>query len=398
VWHHTTWLLILVLVLLPVLYSYVVYPIILELGCFLSKKGHPQFAQPEGHFPEVHILMAVYNEEIVLPAKMASIVALDYPAGKLHVWIGSDASTDATPLMLKEWSERIDHLHLHIFESRRGKAAVINELAEAIKSVAAADAVILLTDADIIFSPGLLQHIVPHFDNSRVGLVDTIIAPKQSPVFPDHESRYWQWENRIKWMEGALWGCTMGASGGCYAIRIHLFHPVPQDFIVDDFFLSMHVLQQGSQAIMEEKAQSYVFNQTEAGEEFRRKRRIAAGNWQNFRHYAGFFADSFFPVGFCFFSHKYLRWITPFLLTAAWMVLLLWYLLGPGCPWWLLIILLLSIATPLSALVLRRLPLQGKWLFGWVYFIWMQYALAIGAIDYLKGIRSNVWEPTKRVS
>lgn len=394
-WHHTTWLLLTVLVIFPVLYTYLLYPLLLELWHVLGKKAIT--TAPAKDWPEVHIVMAVYNEEVVLPDKLASIATLDYPAEKLHVWIGSDASSDATDDILSVWSAGRINTHNVRFNARRGKASVVNHLAEEVSKLAGKDAIMLLTDADILFSPSLLRRLIPRFHEDKVGLVDSVIVAREKQS-GDHESTYWKWENRIKWLEGSLFGSTMGASGACYAIRASLFRQVPDNFLVDDFFLSMQVLQQGYAAVVEDSARCVQYGSASPVEEFRRKRRIAAGNWQNFRYYRKYFVRRFFPVGFCFYSHKFLRWLTPVFLAATWLILLGWSILGPGCPWWLLVILILSLATPLAALMLKTVPLPGKWLWGWVYFSWMQLAMALGTLDYLKGIHSNVWEPTKRVN
>jgi cellulose synthase/poly-beta-1,6-N-acetylglucosamine synthase-like glycosyltransferase len=70
-------------------HTYALYPML--LGFLARGKSLPaeRFERDE-EFPEVAVLMAVYNEEAVLEATLASILASDYPAGKMKVYIGSD--------------------------------------------------------------------------------------------------------------------------------------------------------------------------------------------------------------------------------------------------------------------------------------------------------------------
>ncbi len=58
-------------------------------------------------------------------------------------------------------------------------------------------------------------------------------------------------ETRIKYREGKIWGTMMGAYGACYAIRNELFTLVPDGYTVDDFFITMKVLEQKYKCILD---------------------------------------------------------------------------------------------------------------------------------------------------
>src|SRR5690606_16045091 len=85
--------------------------------------------------------------------------------------------------------------------------------------------------------------------------------------------------------EGLIWGTMMGAFGGLYSIRKSFFAPVPRNFLVDDFYITMHALAKGKLAINELSAVSYEDASNKISEEFRRKVRISAGNFQNLSVY-----------------------------------------------------------------------------------------------------------------
>ena len=126
------------------------------------------------------------------------------------------------------------------------------------------------------------------------------------------EKVYSQIEVKLKNREGNLWGTMMGPTGGFYAVRKELFEPVPENFLVDDFFICMKILLKEKKAVSSMDAIVYedVINNLE--DEFRRKVRISAGDFQNLNFFKGILINPFKPVAFSFISHKVLRWIAPF--------------------------------------------------------------------------------------
>ena len=116
-------------------------------------------------WPLVSILVAARNEEANLPRCLASLRALDYPAEKLEILVGDDASTDRTRAVAAAalagfagtW--RVVPIEKNLGQAR-GKANVLAHLAHH----ARAD-YLLLTDADIAvpptWVPAMLRHAAP---------------------------------------------------------------------------------------------------------------------------------------------------------------------------------------------------------------------------------------------
>ena len=52
--------------------------------------------------PSAAVIVAVYNGARTLPACLASLRRLDYPADRLELIVVDNASTDATPRLLAE--------------------------------------------------------------------------------------------------------------------------------------------------------------------------------------------------------------------------------------------------------------------------------------------------------
>ncbi|MEO0734626.1 MAG: glycosyl transferase family 2, partial [Bacteroidota bacterium] len=134
-------------------------------------------------------------------------------------------------------------------------------------------------------------------------------------------------------------------------------------------------------------------------DEFRRKVRISSGNWQNlvrFRHLWWPFWQN--GLAFAFFSHKVLRWWTPFFLLIG---LISGVLLAVtlGNHWFTVVLCLSVLGGGLVLLVdyfLAPLNVHLLGLRNLRYFVAMNAALLVGCYRYLTGISSNVWQPSKR--
>ena len=142
-----------------------------------------------------------------------------------------------------------------------------------------------------------------------------------------------------------------------------------------------------------EKQYQIVFNPEAIGleevstsleEEYKRKIRIALGNFQNLKRFQSVLIKKFWPVGYAFLFHKVLRWFTPHIL----IVLILSLILNP-------LTTLLGIGLLMFGFVqflLVKWKIHGRV----AYFCAMNLAMLMGHIRYLKGVKSSVWQPTKR--
>lgn len=375
-------------------HSYLLYPLLVR---FLGRniKETPKRKPSYQDLPEMFILMAVYNEEAVIEQKLQTILNATYPKDKLRIIIGSDKSTDATDTIIQAYADKDPRIDLQRFESRTGKIGIINQLYKNVGPLPGS--ILVMTDANAMFEEDLLLQLAMPFDDSKVGLVAANIL--NSGVREDgishHEKTYIQGENRTKYLEGELWGCMMGAFGACYAMRAELYRPVPAGFKVDDFYISMKVLEQGFKAIKSVDAICYEDVSNEITEEFRRKVRISSGNFQNLAVFYKMLWPGRGAVSFAFLSHKVLRWLGPYFMLGAFFSAL--YLSQVNVFYAVAFILqnMLLLILPIEWLCRRSgvhfIPLRFV-----TYFYYMNLALLAGSIKYIKGDRQNVWEPTKR--
>lgn len=373
-------------------HTYLLYPVLLKLFTIGRPNNLLVYTEESPELPTISIVMAAYNEEKVISEKIRSIFETSYPASKISLYVGSDNSTDATNRLVTEASVQYPGIHLTAFDHRQGKASIINQLSQ----IAKGD-IIILTDANVFFTPTLLFQLVKHFKSPETGIVGGNIVntnnTKKSGISLQ-EKTYLKSENHIKYREGILWGSMMGAFGGCFAIRRKLFEKIPDKFIVDDFFITMAVLNKGYKALNELDAICYEDVSNVIHEEYRRKVRISIGNFQNLAYFRKMLWPPYKGTAFAFLSHKVLRWITPFMLLLTLLSNL--FLLNTPFYQFTLITQAVLLLLPLIDFLFKKIGLHIVPLRFVTHFYSMNMALLQGFFKYMKGVQSNVWQPTKR--
>ena len=291
-----------------VLHTYVLYPLIaVRMGRRGAASPMPLTASKDA--PTVAIVVAAYNEECDIARRIDNLLALDYPGDRLHVYIGSDGSTDRTVSIAQAYAG--DRVHVHAFANRRGKASVLNELLAHIDSE-----IVVFTDANTSFAPGALQSLVRHFAAADIGAVSGELKLQPPSAGDSQDGHYWRLETALKMGESRIGG-LLGANGGIYAIRRSLYAPLPPDTIVDDFTIVMNVSARGWRTVFDPEAVAYEEAPAGIDAEFRRRIRIGAGNYQAFFRYPEYWTRASNVRRFTYISHKVLRWFTPHLLIVA---------------------------------------------------------------------------------
>lgn len=397
------------LCILLMLHSYVLFPLLLQLlarnkkdnAIVFDREEAPSISPPKGEtltaLPHVYIMMSVYNEQKVIREKLDSVFDTDYPLDKLSFYIGSDNSSDETNPIIEEYAQKYPQLKFHPYTDRNGKSGVLNKLYEAIKQNGyKPDDVFILTDANVLFTRSCIFEMVKHFKNPDIGQVAANVLNKgqRNDGISIQEANYIQRENLIKYREGLIWGAMQGAFGACYAMRAGCFSPIPANFLMEDFYLSMSILCQGKKAISEFKAVCYEDVSNDVREEFKRKTRISTGNYQNLGVY-WMRLFKFDAVAFCFYSHKIIRWKGPFIIL---LMLLSSAILAVYMPFYLLVLVLMIVflISPLIDNGLKAMGINIGLLRLVAYFNVMNWALLYGFYKYMTGVQTSAWSPTKR--
>jgi cellulose synthase/poly-beta-1,6-N-acetylglucosamine synthase-like glycosyltransferase len=329
-------------------------------------------------FPKVSVVFAAYNEAEIIEDKIRSIYATNYPTDQLEVWIGSDLSDDGTDQKIIALGNEFPNLFLHVNEHRSGKSATINRLVENCSGE-----IIVGTDANILFQPSTLTELVrPILNDGAVAVAGSLeyTVAHQENTTSKSEGSYLSLENKIRLSESQKFGFCLGMEGGLYAMLKSNWIPIPPATFMEDFFQTMQIIGQGGKVLFNPNAIGIEDVSTSMKEEFKRKIRISIGNFQNLRR---FWRQLFsYPAGWAFLAHKVLRWLTPIFAILA----LVSFSFGPySLPIWALFL-----GLPLIEFILLRKggPLQ--------YFYTMNAALLFGLFKYVKGVKSSVWQPTKR--
>ena len=376
-------------------YSYLIFPLIMKK---LSDKTSVNINQL--YFPKVAVIMSAYQEEFIIRDKLKSLKEQNYPKELLTFWIASDGSVDGTNQIIQDECKNLPNSKVFIFNSRRGKPTVINNLvSKAMEFYNYTDFIIILTDANVIFKNDLVSFLVQPFFFPDISLVDSKIEPlsKVSKGISISENFYLNRETLLKQNEGKWKGLSMGASGGCYAIRSNNYVPVPKDFLVDDFFISFNVLLNGKKAILNTMAICYEEVSSSISIEFKRRRRISAGNFQNLFYFIPLFTMKQMSLWFVFFSHKIIRWFGPLFFLIISFLFLFYLGFYQDILFYSMIIILFFLGVVLIFdKFFENINIHLPFLRGVRYFIVINAALLLGCFDFLKGIKNNVWEPTKR--
>jgi cellulose synthase/poly-beta-1,6-N-acetylglucosamine synthase-like glycosyltransferase len=363
--------------------TYFIYP----LSLFLFGKKTQVKPTLSTNF-DVAVVIAAYNEENVLEKKIQSVLASTYPLEKLVVYVGSDASTDQTNEIVATFADQHPNVRLKIFPGRTGKAGIINSIINDCK-----EELLILTDANVFFTPSTIPNLVRHFaeKNTRQVCANILKTSDRNENIQALEKGYLLVENQIKLRESATWGFVMGAEGGCYAIRRNAYTPIPPNFFMDDFFVTMSVIENKGRVVFDEEAICYEDLPTESSEEFKRKIRISIGNFQNLVAFKKLLWPFWSAIAYSFLSHKVLRWLTPFFLT---LLLLVSVLLSVDC-FLFQVLALVQFVLFLSPLAIPYVKWLKPALFV-AHFYNMNLALLIGFFRYVNGVKSSVWQPTPR--
>ncbi len=132
--------------------------------------------------PRVAVVVPAWNEADVLGRTIDRLMAMEYPADRLRVYVVDDASTDGTPDVVLAASERYAGrvVHLRREKGGEGKAHTINHGLRQIRAEGWYEA-ILVIDADVIFTATALARMTAHFAEPAVGAVTAYIKEGSRP-------------------------------------------------------------------------------------------------------------------------------------------------------------------------------------------------------------------------
>ena len=382
--------------LLIVFYTYLGYGILLYIIIRLKRLfwGKPQEAvlPPDEELPDMTLLICAYNEEDVVAEKMKNTLAIDYPKDNFRIMWVTDGSNDHTNELLKAYPE----VDIVFSPERRGKSAALKHGLRELKT-----RYVAFTDANTMLNAGALKEIARQFMDPTVGCVSgekRVVAKKDGDMAAKGEGLYWKYESTLKRWDSELYS-TMGAAGELYAIDPTLVKEVPDEALLDDFMMSMYVVQAGKRIAYAPDAYAQEYGSANIFEESKRKRRIAAGGLQSIWWLRSMLNPLRQPlVTFQYVSHRVLRWsITPVAMIILFAVNIILVLMGAGLFYSIFLTLqLLFYLIALTGWISSRYGHKNKILYTIYYFVFMNINVFRGMAYLRTHGKSGAWEKAKR--
>ena len=329
-----------------VAYVYLGYPVLLLGWKRLSRApgrcshapDRPASGRRGGPEPAVSIVIAERNEGARLAARIENLLQLRYD-GDRQIILVSDGSQDDTLTVVGRYQPEIEVVAL----PPSGKASALNAGVDR-----ARHDILVFTDARQTFEPEALSELTAPFADKAIGVVtgelvldceqpERRIADRRmhdgglvseqdrragadrrairSPI-ADGIGVYWKYEKSLRKLESDV-ASVLGATGAIYAMRRHLWRPLPPETILDDVLAPMRCVLAGYRIIFNGRARARDRTAATAREEGRRKARTAAGNWQILVLEPRLLLPWRNPVWLQYVSHKIGRLLVPYALVAV---------------------------------------------------------------------------------
>ena len=359
-------------------YAHVGYPVLLALLALPSRRGRRARSDwSDADLPHVSVIIAAYAEEAVIAQRVANLHELSYPPGRIEVIVACDGSPDATAV-----------------RARQAGADVVLELARGGK-VRAQDAgvarasgeILAFSDANAIWEPDALRRLVEPFVDPRVGYVCGEVR-LLSPGGTNQEGLYWRYEMALRELESQVRSVT-GGNGAIYATRAQSYLRV-DPIMGHDLAFPFNMVKHGWRAVYAPRARAVEKMVPTLEGEFARKRRMMGHTWPIVVRGGMLSPRGYDPLyAFMIFSHRILRYLSPFLHlvalgTSIALVARGWvYIFAVAVQGALLAGALLGGALPLRPLLVAR------------YYVLTTASLAAGLWDWLIRGTSAGWEPAE---
>ena len=372
------------------IFSYLIYPLLIKL---ISSFFKNRVINKSNNSNSVSILISVYNEEKVIEKRIDNLKNLQLDFNNIEVLIGSDCSTDKTNEILRSLINKYSWLSIHLYNARRGKVSVLNDLVNEAKNE-----IIIFSDANTIFEVNSVNLLVSHFNDEKVGGVCgrlILVNSEENGNTIIQEKNYWDYETFIKKSEGKC-GILISSNGAIFAIRKKMYIKIPTDkAITDDLFITLAVLQNNYKFVYEFNALAYEEPGKNITDEFKRKVRFSASNFQTLLYFKRLLFSKNILLSFAFWSHKVLRWATPFFLILIFALNL--YLFNDSIMF--NIVLFFQIIFYFSAIcgyIFSKFDFNFKIFAIPFYFSMTNIALLLGFFKFIFNKHTAYWQSTPR--
>jgi cellulose synthase/poly-beta-1,6-N-acetylglucosamine synthase-like glycosyltransferase len=366
-------------------YTYAGYPAVIFL---LGRAIGRPVRKRDDITPKVSIIIAAFNEERDIAAKLENTLSLDYPKNQLEIMVASDCCTDSTDDIVNSYAQH--GIQLVRQPKRLGKTSAQNQAARI-----STGEIILFSDATTRYELDTVRKVVRGFADPAVGCVTgrvVYVDPGATAVGRGMRS-YWGYESFLRQCE-SLCGGLIGVCGCLYAVRRRNYRPLAND-MCSDFVIASDIHLQGLKAVYEPEAVATELTNGRGRDEFRMRVRIAeqtVSSLSRYRQILNPFRHGVFA--FQMLCHKVLRYTVPAWLVVLFVSNLLVLNAGPVYR----MALAAQSAFYLLALggwVLERLGIKQGLLGVPYYFVLSNAAVVWGFIKFARGESHVVWQPIR---
>ncbi len=367
------------------IYTHVGYPVVLALLARLRRgpRGASGASRRRAAgadtaaLPEVSVIIAAYAEEDVIAPRIENLRSLDYPADKVEVIVACDGSPDATANRARDAGADV------VLELPRG-GKIRAQDAGVDRS---RGALVAFSDANALWEPAALRRLASAFDDARVGY-----ACGQVRFVNEHgsnqEGLYWRYEMGVRGLESRVRSVT-GGNGAIYATRRESYLVV-DPIMGHDLSFPFNMVKRGWRAVYVPDARATEKMVPTIEGEFARKRRMMSHGWPIVLRGGMLSPRGYDPLyALMIFSHRILRYMSPFLHLAA--LGLSIALVGQG---WIYIAAVAVQVAILIAALLAPLVRVKPFLVA-RYYVMTTASLAAGLWDWLAHGTAAGWEPAE---
>lgn len=373
-----------------VVYSYAGYPLLLWIAKTIGigndveqQAGEPNESVDATHAKRVDVILAAYNEEDGIRDCVTALLNQVDESLDIHIFIGSDASDDNTNQILRSMpSER---LHLFLYEQRRGKTAILNDLLQEVDAP-----YLVFSDADIVFEPDTIQNLVHELERGAWACVCGHLNLLDAESGQNLDGAYWRYERIVRQLE-ADFNSLVSIPGAIFCINKDEVTSIPDGCINDDLYQALNLLTHGRKTGYAKLAHASGYNTTSLEAERSRRLRIGMGNYQAEKHFRSKLSR-FSPLSaFQYLSHKVLRWYSPHLLILGLAASAIGSLFGSVlCGWLLMAQLAVYIFCGVTKLLSAHVKLPGIVLLP-LFFLEMNLAFLTAYHRYLENDVNHLW-------